>query len=370
MSCSHKARGNRVYTFNYNPIELAICAESADKRALLAAKMNALLSADFSVAHVIQRNPQIPHDDTGVPQLGVNFIRGDGQNGLLYPDTFDEYIRPLPLIDVDVVVIESPDDSDLPKIVWVENGPVPHHENVVAYVGARSSCPILPASAPYFTENQALELQAHIEQHFADVVAAMPLYGLVLTGGRSTRMGQDKGALEYHGRTQAKYCYELLSQFCDEVFISLRAEQSGEEPYARFPQIHDTFLGYGPIGGILSAQKAHPHAAWLVLACDLPYVSRVTIDNLVVNRNPYKLATAYISANDGFPEPLCAVYEPKSIFRLINFLALGYHCPRKVLINSDTWLLDLPESSALENANTPEERDRALNAALPDAFHS
>lgn len=368
MNCSHNAHGNRVYAFNYNPIEVAICAQSFDKRALLAAKVNALFSANWSVAHVIERTPQNPPDENHA--FGVNLIRGDGQIGLLYPDASEEYLRPLPLIDADLVIVESSHDSALPKIVWVDDGPVPQCENVVAYVGAPSSCPVLPASTPYFTENQTLELQRHIEQHFADVIAQTPLFGLVLTGGRSTRMGQDKGALEYHGRPQAEYCYELLNSFCDQTFVSLRSEQSGEEPYAQFPQIHDTFLGFGPIGGILSAQKAHPHAAWFVIACDLPYVSRGTIEHLIANRNPYKLATAYVSANDGFPEPLCAVYEPKSIFRLINFLALGYHCPRKVLINSDTWLLDLPEASALDNANTPEERDRALNAATTGAFPS
>jgi molybdopterin-guanine dinucleotide biosynthesis protein A len=83
---------------------------------------------------------------------------------------------------------------------------------------------------------------------------------------------------------------------------------------------------------------------------------------LAAQRNPFKLATAYVSANDGFPEPLCAIYEPKSVFRLMQFLAFGYHCPRKVLINSDTWLLELAETCALDNVNTPAERDTALGS--------
>lgn len=368
MKCSHKVHGNRVYAFKYNPIEIAVCGKSCDKRAVIATKINGFFSSSLSVAHVIHRTPQTPQEENQV--IGVNLVRGDGHVGLLYPEAGEEYLRPLPLIDVDVVIIESPDDTDLPKVVWVESGPVPPYENVVAYVGAESACPVLPASAPYFTETQTLALGRHLEQYFSDLIAATPLNGLVLTGGRSSRMGEDKGALAYHGRSQTEFCYELLSSFCDQTFISLRSEQGAEAPYARFPQIHDTLLGYGPIGGIISAQKAHPDAAWLVLACDLPYVSRGTIENLVANRNPYKLATAYVSANDGFPEPLCAIYEPKSIFRLINFLALGYHCPRKVLINSDTWLLDLPESAALDNVNTPEERDRAITAAATGAIPS
>ncbi|NUM52947.1 MAG: NTP transferase domain-containing protein [Candidatus Hydrogenedentes bacterium] len=248
------------------------------------------------------------------------------------------------------------------KLVWVDDGEVPKYQNVLAYVGSAPSCRVLPPGATYFTEDQTLALKQRIESYFDEVIESIPLYGLVLTGGKSTRMGLDKAALDYHGRPQVRHCFDLLSALCDKVFVSLRSEQSGEATYRDFPQIHDTFLGYGPLGGILSAQKAHPHAAWLVLACDLPAVTPDTLEYLCAERNPFKLATAYTSANDGFPEPLCAIYEPKSIFRLMSFLALGYHCPRKVLINSDTWLIRLPDVHALDNANSPDEREALLES--------
>lgn len=360
IECSHNATGNRVYGFHYNPFEIAIHAQSPEHRARLAAKLGGLFAAAHVVGHVIERETQMPEESVG--RMGVNLVRGDGQHGLLYPGDLDDYLRPRPLIDVDIAFVESSSSNDMPKIVWIEDGSAPRVDNVIAYVGAREPCPVLPPSAAYFTEDQSLPLHDHVRQHFENLVANMPLYGLVLTGGMSTRMGADKGALEYHGQSQAAYCYGLLESFCDEVYLSLREEQSEEEAYRDYRQIHDTFLGFGPLGGILSALKAHPRAAWLVLACDLPAVTSQAIDYLVSGRNPFKLATAYVSANDGFPEPLCAIYEPKSIFRLMGFLALGYHCPRKVLINSDTWLLDLPEPRALDNANTPEERAAAVVA--------
>jgi len=365
MNCSHKGDGKRVYGHDFNPYEIAVCGPSSADRIALTTRLASLFDADFAVGQVIQRNSA--NDDDPHAALGVNLLTGGGEHGLLYPSLMDAYLGARPLMDVDLVFFASEPDVDTPKVVWVGDGPAPGYSNVIAYVSKAGACPILPADAPYFTEDQSLLIRAQLEQHLLSVAESVPLHGLVLVGGRSSRMQEDKGILQYHGLSQVDYCRNLLAVVCDEVFVSLRTEQASEPGYQGLPQIQDAFLGFGPLGGILSAQKANPRAAWLVLACDLPYVSRSTIEYLVANRNPFKLATAYTSVHDGFPEPLCAVYEPKSIFRLTQFLALGYHCPRKVLINSDTCLLEQPDPRSLDNVNDPTERELALNALSREA---
>jgi molybdopterin-guanine dinucleotide biosynthesis protein A len=139
-----------------------------------------------------------------------------------------------------------------------------------------------------------------------------PLYGLVLAGGSSRRMQRDKAALDLHGEPQLAWGYALLARHCERVFVSVRADQRTETVRAGFPQIVDTVEGAGPIAGIAAAQAAHPHAAWLVLACDLPFVDDGTLTRLVAARSPGRPVTAYRSTGDGLPEPLCAVYEPES----------------------------------------------------------
>ena len=189
-----------------------------------------------------------------------------------------------------------------------------------------------------------------------------PLYGLILTGGKSSRMGKDKANLEFHGKKQSEYCCELLAPFCEKIFISNRKEQTDLEEQKERPQIHDTapFAGIGPLGGILSAMTLYSEASWLVLACDLPLVNAKTIEHLIKHRNPQKMATAFISTHDGLPEPLCAVYEAKSRDHLVMFLKEGIECPRKILINSDVELLKQPDTMTLENINTPEDLERVL----------
>jgi len=194
-----------------------------------------------------------------------------------------------------------------------------------------------------------------------------PLYGLVLAGGRSTRMGRDKAALLYGGVTQLERAMALLSAHVEHAYVSVRADQKAEALRARFAQIPDLRENLGPIAGLLAAQRRHPDAAWLVLACDLPLLDAATLNHLVRARAPAKTATAYRSSHDGLPEPLCAIWEPRSHEPLSTYVAGGRQCPRRFLLGADTELIDEPNPEALDNVNTPEEYRSAMTAIVPEA---
>ena len=172
-------------------------------------------------------------------------------------------------------------------------------------------------------------------------------------------MRSDKALLEYHGRPQVRWAFELAAKFCAATFVSVRPDQRDDPTRAGLAQIVDRQPGIGPIAGISAALQEHPQAAWLVLACDLPFLTESTLRHLLAQRDPHKVATAYRSAHDGLPEPLCAIWEPGAREPVLAYIADGKQCPRKFLINSDTALLDLPERAALDNVNTREEFDAA-----------
>lgn len=192
--------------------------------------------------------------------------------------------------------------------------------------------------------------------------ASAPLYGLVLAGGRSTRMGQDKAALKYHGASQVDWAMKLVAPYVERAFLSVRSDQAHDPVRSQHEQIVDTREDLGPIAGILAAQARFPDAAWLVLACDLPFLDAATLEYLLRTRRPERLATAFRSSHDGLPEPLCAIYEPASRKPLIDHVESGKQCPRKFLIQSDVELLDEPNPRALDNVNTPQEHGDALGA--------
>ena len=169
------------------------------------------------------------------------------------------------------------------------------------------------------------------------------LNGLVLVGGKSKRMGTDKSSLAYHGTSQRKHLFGLLKKsVIGDVFISSRKEQDIHHKNL----IPDTFLGLGPLGGICSA--------FLVVATDLPFVSDELLNLLISKRNPSKIATTFIGKNNLFPEPLITIWEPKAYPIILQFLAMGYSCPRKVLINSEVEMITIDEHF-IRNINTPEE---------------
>ncbi len=198
------------------------------------------------------------------------------------------------------------------------------------------------------TDSIAMFIEQYIEHQLPEV------YGLVLAGGKSTRMGTDKSSLQYHGVSQRNYVSRLLSSYCEKVFLSANHEQAKDSAFD-LPCIEDSFLGLGPVGGILSAFQRYPGKAWLTIACDLPFINADTISYLVQHRNPGKMATAFMDAENQFPEPLITIWEPRAYSQLLLFLSQGYSCPRKTLINSDVELLQAPDASTFKNVNTTEE---------------
>jgi molybdopterin-guanine dinucleotide biosynthesis protein A len=97
---------------------------------------------------------------------------------------------------------------------------------------------------------------------------------------------------------------------------------------------------------------AHADATWLVVACDLPRLDADVLSTLVQGRNAFRFGTAF-AGHEGLPEPLCTLYEPKARVRLHQFLAAGWDCPRKMLINSPISLLGAVTGDRLANVNSP-----------------
>jgi molybdopterin-guanine dinucleotide biosynthesis protein A len=194
-------------------------------------------------------------------------------------------------------------------------------------------------------------------------MSAPEIYGLVLTGGRSRRMQRDKASLEYAGKSQLARAMELLTPLVARCFVSLRTDQLADPHRAAYDTIADVKPNLGPIGGIHAALHAYPDQAWLILACDLPFLDRATLQHLISHRASARAATAYRSSFDGLPEPLCAIFEPRSRQVVEGWLAQGQQCPRSLLSLADVELLDLPNPRALDNVNTGEEY-AAANATL------
>jgi len=196
-------------------------------------------------------------------------------------------------------------------------------------------------------------------------VTSEKIYGLVLAGGESRRMGRDKALLVRDGKSQLAHIATLLAGITDRVYVSSRQEQQNDPERGRFENIVDRYENIGPIAGILSAMDAHPQTDWLVVACDLPNIDERTLSFLIEKAELKQPFTAFKSSHDGLPEPLCALYRSGSEAIIRRFVEDGIVCPRKILIRSDTMLLEQPDPAALDNINTPDDLASSVLEAAP-----
>ena len=361
-----KKKSSRYQSGAFHPFEIAFCGFSGSGKTTLIEKLVGKLSLKLSIAYVKHDAHGFQMDKEGKDTFRIShagakgvFINHGHESAFLDNRESDKYRQPQNFSEFDMVFVEGYKESAMPKILVLDNDKKILEEykagritNVLAVVGADAK---LDLNVPYFQRDQIQQIEEFINNYFLNKVQSKPLNGLVLVGGKSSRMGKDKSMLAYHGETQTQYVAKLLSGFCNEVFVSVRENR----PELKLPQIADKYIDIGPMGGILSAMRQDPEAAWLVMACDLPFATNETLDYLIKHRNPFRNGTAFISVEDGFPEPLCAIYEPKALLSLLWFLGIGYNCPRKVMINSRIELLNSPNINWLKNANTPEEYEMA-----------
>lgn len=178
---------------------------------------------------------------------------------------------------------------------------------------------------------------------------APPVYGLVLAGGHSRRMGTDKSLLHYHGLPQREFLFQLLKKYCDAVFLSCRKEQHVP---ANLNPLFDTLELAGPLNGILSAFQ-YKNTSWLVIAIDMPFVDDPAIETLFINRDRTKIATCYFNRETRQPEPLLTIWESGAYAHLVAFVQNGNVSPREFLKTHPVNMINPPDDRILMNVNSP-----------------
>ena len=149
-----------------------------------------------------------------------------------------------------------------------------------------------------------------------------PVWGCVLIGGRSSRMGVPKHLLEQNGRTWIERTVAILRQQVEQVVVA----GSGDLPdvLANLPRVDDVPDLGGPLAGILAAFRRYPRVSWLIVACDLPDMREACLQWLLDCRRPGVLAVMPELEGDGRIEPLLAYYDQACGPLLEAMAANGY----------------------------------------------
>ena len=208
------------------------------------------------------------------------------------------------------------------------------------------------------------------------------IYGLVLAGGRSFRMQQDKASLKVNGIAQHLRTSNAMRPHVERVYVSARPDS------AFLGEVADRILfddqqSIGPAAALLRAHRQHPLASWLIVACDFPNIDASSVQSLLQahahsahavsahglektatdlgpDRSPESEAqvTCYIHP-DGTREPLFAIWNAAALARLKTQVSQGIFGPAHALARCQVQVLSASDPRWLINANTPEEWARA-----------
>jgi len=295
------------HSASYQTPVLAICGFSgAGKTTLMEQVLPALAARGLKVAVVKHDVHGIRLDAPGKDsarlfQAGADvLLAGPGEGFFRCHDVppLDAALAALTL-HYDLVLVEGHKDSALPK-VWLRKAGEAAPPRSAAEVLA-----VLP-----WDGDRKQQLLALLDHWLPQQWLAPPLYGCVLIGGGSRRMGQPKHLLEREGRTWLESLASVLGQQCQEVVIS----GAGEVPpsLAAHARVPDAPRLPGPLGGILSVMRWAPHACWLVCACDMPAFSPQAMQWLLSERVPGVWAALPQLPESRGVEPLGAYYDRRA----------------------------------------------------------
>jgi molybdopterin-guanine dinucleotide biosynthesis protein A len=136
------------------------------------------------------------------------------------------------------------------------------------------------------------------------------LTGLILSGGKSSRMGEEKGLVDFNGKPLISYAINVLSPLVDLIIIGANNEL---DIYKEFGHtiVEDEIKEIGPIGGLLSTIKNSETEQNFVLSCDMPFLNTEIMKYLLKNMHDFDIVVAM--HGDNKIEPLCGIYSKKII---------------------------------------------------------
>jgi len=179
--------------------------------------------------------------------------------------------------------------------------------------------------------------------------------GFILAGGKSSRMGQDKGLIQFRGKPMIQYSIDALSTVCDSIVII-----SSVPDYNRFglTVIPDNIHNQGPLAGICTALSYSETKTNVILTCDSPFVNTALIEYLVNAMANHDVVVPFFKKRI---YPLTAVYQQSSLPYLLSELNAGHLKVKTVLKELNLNQLEISEklpffsSQLLSNINSPED---------------
>jgi molybdopterin-guanine dinucleotide biosynthesis protein A len=176
---------------------------------------------------------------------------------------------------------------------------------------------------------------------------------VILAGGRSSRMGQDKSLLAIRGRPMVAHIYLQLRPHFDQILISTNTPE--KYAFLGLPTVPDPIPDQGPLMGIAAALNASANELNVVIACDIPDINVALIRRMLKEAPGYD-AVVPMTDERGI-EPLFALYRKSMLRRFCDSLSAGHHRIRDAFPGTTINYLRVENNGWLKNLNTKSEFD-------------
>ncbi len=207
-----------------------------------------------------------------------------------------------------------------------------------------------------FCEKYGLQHAVILPETYFRTGSLHPLTGVVLCGGESSRMKQDKALIRYDELPQWKKVCNLLQPFCDKVVVSVNEHQWhtwANEEEGTFITDHPQFAGNGPLTGLLTVATQKPGRGLFVIAIDYPMLKMENLISLFNERTETAEAVCFL--NGERMEPLISIIEKEALHKLTEYHKTGGNSVNRFLQSIHTIKVPADSGDFLTNINSREE---------------
>lgn len=192
------------------------------------------------------------------------------------------------------------------------------------------------------------------------------LSAIVLAGGQSRRLGRDKALLPWKGRTLIEHIVAQLTELSDDVLVITGTERRYQE-LLDVPIFADEIKNIGPMGGLYTGLTHARSEYSLIVACDMPLLTRAIIDLLRSELD--SSVRAVVPEVQGHRVPTLAIYHKECLAVIERLLTQGItalqalldSAPTKVIPETQLRIID-PELRAFTNLNTLEDWEKLAHS--------
>ena len=183
--------------------------------------------------------------------------------------------------------------------------------------------------------------------------------GIILCGGKSSRMGQNKALLKINGKYIISYIIEMLQPFCDEIIISTNTK---ELDFLGHKTVKDIYDNIGPVSGIFSSLLQSKNKRNAILSCDTPFINGLLITEMFSYLHTHDVV---IPEFNGYLQPMTAAFK-KDVIPVINReIQNGNYIPPRIFEKCNLKKLEINPSAGYYhehlffNVNSPEDYEKA-----------